>query len=98
MSLILEASDKKNKKWKIRNADESGKFIVYFGDSKYEDYTEHGDDDRKDQYLSRHRSREDWSDPAAPGFWARWLLWNLPDLEESIEYLEKMLDVEIKLI
>jgi hypothetical protein len=48
---------------------------VHFGASGYEDYTQHGDKTRRERYLKRHRTREDWTNPLTAGFWSRWLLW-----------------------
>jgi len=48
---------------------------VHFGASVYEDYTQHGDETRRERYLKRHRTREDWTNPLTAGFWSRWLLW-----------------------
>ena len=34
--------------------------MVRFGDKQYEDYTMHQDPARKQQYISRHKTRENW--------------------------------------
>ena len=73
-------SDKPEKKYYIITS--SGK-RVYFGDSKYEDFTQHKDEKRKANYLTRHRKREDWKNKDTAGFWSRWLLWNLPSVSSS---------------
>lgn len=63
---------------------------VSFGAFGYEDYTTHGDLTRKNRYLRRHRLRENWDDPRTPGALSRWILWNKPTLEASIEnYIRK---------
>ena len=56
-----------------------------FGALGYEDYTQHGDKKRKQLYLNRHRKNEDWSNPKTAGALSRWILWNKPTLEESIQ-------------
>ena len=60
--------------------------MVHFGSKGYEDYTQHGDKERKASYLARHKAREDWTlqGVTSAGFWARWLLWNKPSLASSI--------------
>ena len=58
--------------------------LVRFGAFEYEDYTQHGDSHRKNLYLNRHRAREDWNDPRTAGALSRWILWNKPNLQESI--------------
>jgi len=61
-----------------------------FGALGYEDYTQHGDKKRKQLYLNRHRKNEDWSNPKTAGALSRWILWNKPTLEESINnYIKK---------
>ena len=57
---------------------------THFGASGYEDYTTHGDLQRKQNYLSRH-SNENWNDYMTPGSLSRWILWNRPTLTSSIE-------------
>jgi hypothetical protein len=63
--------------------------LVKFGAFGYEDFTQHGDKKRKRNYLARHRKREDWTDPQTPGALSRWILWNKPTLEESIQHYIK---------
>lgn len=58
---------------------------VPFGSFGYEDYTTHGDPHRKERYLKRHRANEDWTNPRTAGALSRWILWNKPNLHDSIE-------------
>jgi hypothetical protein len=50
---------------------------IYFGDKRYEDYTQHGDKKRKASFRARHRC-----DPVkqlnrnTPRYWACQYLWN----------------------
>jgi hypothetical protein len=68
---------------------DDGKHIT-FGAFGYEDFTQHGDKERKRLYLNRHRKREDWNNPKTAGALSRWILWNKPTLEESINsYIKK---------
>ena len=90
--VYLSPSTRSGKKWMVEI---DGK-TVHFGASGYEDYTMHGDDKRKDSYIARHSSREDWNDPHTGGFWSRWLLWNKPTIEESIEDIERHYTLNIK--
>jgi len=44
----------------------------------------------KERYLKRHKSREDWSKYRSAGALSRWVLWNLPTLQESLaDYRER---------
>lgn len=85
--LSLKKSQKPGKKFDVVLADDSGKqYTIRFGAAGYEDYTTHKDVTRRERYLLRHKAREDWtrSGILTPGFWSRWILWNLPTLEASL--------------
>lgn len=58
---------------------------THFGAKGYSDFTIHKDEARKERYLARHRKRENWDDPTTAGALSRWILWNKPTLEESID-------------
>ena len=92
MSFILKKSDKAGKKYMVWN----GKKKVYFGARGYEDYTTHKNPTRKKRYIARHRGKEDWWDTNTPGFWSRWILWNLPSLQASIEDTEHRFHIKNK--
>lgn len=79
-------SDKPEKKYYIITKE--GKKI-YFGSSKYDDYTTHKDIKRLNNYISRHKKNEDWNDINTAGFWSRWYLWNKPTKKESYEDIIK---------
>ena len=75
---------KSNKRFKKYDAIISDHHLVSFGDNRYQDYTMHKDTLRKDHYINRHKKNENWNDYTTPGFYSRWILWNLPSLEESV--------------
>ena len=81
-------SDKSDKKYYIIT---SAGTKVYFGASGYEDYTIHKNPGRKAAYIRRHEKNENWSKSGidTPGFWSRWLLWNLPTIEASYDDIKK---------
>ena len=60
-----------------------------FGASGYSDFPTHKDPIRKERYLKRHASREDWNDPKSAGTLSRYILWNLPSLKASIADYKK---------
>ena len=61
-----------------------------FGATGYEDYTTHGDEERKKRYLDRHKNNEDWQDYKSAGCLARYILWNKPSVSASYnDYLKK---------
>jgi phage anti-repressor protein len=54
---------------------------IHFGDVRYEDYTTHGDDDRRDRYRKRASKIKNrygeytYRNKNYPNFWAYHLLW-----------------------
>ena len=60
---------------------------IKFGASGYGDYTTGTTDYQKNNYISRHKSREDWTESGyfTAGFWSRWILWNKKTIKESIK-------------
>lgn len=62
---------------------------VSFGQKGAQDFTTHKDPARKEQYLKRHRAREDWDNPRTAGFWATHLLWNQPAKAASVRDIQR---------
>ena len=57
---------------------------THFGSTGYEDYTTHGDEERKRRYLDRHKSgNENWADYKSAGSLARYILWSKPSVSAS---------------
>tara|TARA_R100000654_G_scaffold4467_1_gene13252 strand:+ start:204 stop:500 length:297 start_codon:yes stop_codon:yes gene_type:complete len=57
---------------------------IHFGSAGMSDFTIHKDKERKKRYLSRHQKRENWTIPMTAGSLSRWILWDKPDLQKSI--------------
>ena len=70
---------------------ENGKKIktTHFGCAGMSDYTKHKDPARKQRYMNRHKSREDWQKPMSAGALSRYILWNKPTLKSSISDYKK---------
>ena len=68
--------------------------VIHFGDPEYEDLTQHGNEQRKKNYIARHKKRENWNDPFSASFWAKHLLWNKPSIKEAKEDITKMFGIE----
>jgi hypothetical protein len=91
-------SNREGKKYMILTKD--GK-IIHFGAKKangkhYEDYTMHHDDKRKLNYLRRHKNEAKfWNQSGldTSSFWARFLLWNRPTIDESYNYIKTHFDL-----
>jgi hypothetical protein len=60
------------KKWRAEFSDGSS---TEFGASAYEDYTQHGDEERRRLYRSRHAKDLLTEDPTRAGFLSYHLLW-----------------------
>ena len=74
------ATDSKTKKLQVYVEDPDTKKIkkVSFGHSQYEDYTRHGDTDRKDDYCARSKGLKGTNDVTSANYWSRKVLWNCP--------------------
>ena len=80
--VILQKSNKKDKKI---DAIIDGKKTISFGAKGYSDFTRHKDEERKRNYISRHKVNQNWNDYNTAGFWAKNILWNKSTIEESIK-------------
>ena len=58
--------------------------ITHFGQKGAGDFTKSGDEEKKANYIARHRVNENWNDPKSAGALARFILWNKPTLSASI--------------
>jgi len=60
---------------------QEGYVLVRFGDKDYQDYTQHGDDIRRQNYLTRSAGIRDGSgrltkdNPMSANYWSRRVLW-----------------------
>ena len=89
MKAELSKSNTKNKKYKVVLEKDGKKKTINFGDSRHEDFTTHKDPKRKENYITRHKSREDWSDPFTAGYWSYHILWSEPTIDASVRKLRK---------
>ena len=96
VSIVIQPSNKKDKKYE---AVIDNKKTVAFGATGYSDFTKHKDEDRKKNYIARHKPNQDWKDHTTAGFYSRWLLWSKPTLREAVAHVNKKfpnLDVKLK--
>jgi hypothetical protein len=96
--VYLSKPTRKNKKYSVIVLDGSktqGHKKINFGDDRYEDFTQHKDDERKKRYILRHKKSEDWNDPSTAGFWSRWLLWNKPSIEEAKKHIYSKFGIKV---
>ena len=97
MNIEISKSNRDGKKLK---AVIDGKKTIHFGANGYSDYTKHKDPERKERYIDRHKKREDWgkSGVDSAGWMSRFILWNKPTLQASVnDANKKYTDVNFKL-
>jgi|LakMenE01Jun11ns_1017448.scaffolds.fasta_scaffold9945944_2 hypothetical protein len=79
--IIRAPSTRANKKYDVYT--EGGKYVVSFGDNRYEHYFDkfgyyshlnHGDSQRRKRYQSRHK-KDYITDPRYAGYWSWNFLW-----------------------
>jgi len=63
--------------------------VIHFGAKESQTFLNHKDELKKSNYLKRHAVREDWSNPLTAGSLSRYILWNLPTINESIADFKK---------
>ena len=88
----LIGSPKKDKKWEIHLLNQqTGKIKrISFGANGYSDFTIHKNPEQKERYIARHQVNELWTDPTKSGTLSRFILWNKPNLNDSIDdYLKR---------
>jgi hypothetical protein len=85
---ITKATDGKHKYTAVFDIDGKSK-TTQFGAVGYDDFIKTKDATKKEAYLARHKSRENWNDPTTAGALSRWILWNLPTLRGSIADFKK---------
>lgn len=87
MEVVISPSKNKKKKF---DAIIDGKKTISFGDSAYQDYRQHKDPKRRENYISRH-SKEDWSKSniASPAWMSRYILWEKPTLKGAVDNANK---------
>ena len=83
---LHHANDGKHK-FVAKISDDIKVHSVLFGAKGYSDFTMNKDPEKKERYIARHKSREDWTSTGilTPGFWSRWVLWNKPSLTASVK-------------
>ena len=69
-------STSKNKKFSVFIMKDGKKRLIHFGDSRFEDFTQHGDKQRQKSYLARAKGIKNkngdltWTDKNSANYWA----------------------------
>lgn len=71
--MLIEPSTRKGKRFQATYA--NGK-VVHFGQAGGKTYIDEGNKVKRENYLLRHKKRENWNDPYSAGALSRWLLWS----------------------
>ena len=59
---------------------------IHFGQKGAHTFADGASAAKRDQYIARHgaaKAGQNWSDPATPGFWSRWVLWEYADVKKA---------------
>ena len=95
MRVVIKKSTNKDKKMMAIFYDEERKIKTsHFGASGYTDYTLSKDEKKKQLYLDRHRTNENWNDYMTPGSLSRYVLWNKKTLSASIADYKKKFNLK----
>lgn len=74
----------------------SGK-VVHFGQAGGKTYIDEGDKVKRENYLLRHKKRENWNNPFSAGSLSRYLLWGeSTDLETNHQAFMKKFPITYK--
>ena len=69
---------------------DKSKKTIHFGDNRYQDYTQHHDNKRRELYILRHQKNEDFENPETAGSLSRYILWgDSTDLQKNIRAFKK---------
>jgi hypothetical protein len=87
----IRRSHRPEKKWDAVFVKDNGKEkVVPFGARGMSDFTKHKDTRRRSLYLKRHSGMgEHWDQPDTPGALSRWILWNKPSFNDSLQSFKK---------
>lgn len=92
----VRRSHRPSKKLVATFRDEVGRTrAVHFGARGFGDFTTYSRRDpalarrKRMQYVARHGTTEDWTNPLAPGTLSRFVLWEKPTLEAAIRSYRK---------
>ena len=91
MKVIIEKSDRKDKRYKAVFFDNGKKVkTTHFGLDTGSTFIDHKNEDKKKAYLARHsKNNENWNDYQSAGSLAKHILWSKTSLKDSIADYKK---------
>lgn len=85
--MLIEPSTRKGKRFMATFA--NGK-VVHFGQAGGKTYIDEGDKVKRENYLLRHKKRENWNDPYSAGSLSKFITWGeSTDINKNIEAFKK---------
>jgi hypothetical protein len=92
--MLIQKSTRAGKRFMATYA--NGK-VVHFGQANGKTYIDEGDKVKRENYLLRHKKRENWNDPFSAGSLSRYLLWgDSTDLETNHQAFMKKFPITYK--
>jgi hypothetical protein len=92
--MLIQKSTRKGKRFMATYA--NGK-VVHFGQEGGKTYIDEGDKIKRENYLLRHKKRENWNNPFSAGSLSRYLLWgDSTDLETNHQAFMKKFPITYK--
>ena len=93
--MSLEQSDRKNKKWVVVfKSNHYYHKTVHFGDSRYQDFTQHKDTKRAYLYQQRHRN-DNLDLYYSPGALSYHILWSDNNIRDGLKNYIEPFNIEI---
>jgi len=84
--ISITPSPKADKKYVAKFKTDKGRTkSVHFGATGYDDFIKSKSEVKKSAYIARHKVNENFQDPTTAGALSRWVLWNKPTLNASIQ-------------
>ena len=90
--VVITPSDRDKKFKAVFTNSKGDKKTTHFGAKGMSDYTKNKDPKRKERYLARHSpsvTKERWDLPSTAGSLSRWILWNKPTYNASLNDFKK---------
>ena len=95
MKVVIKKSTNPNKKYMAIFYDGTKKVkTTHFGAAGMSDYTKHKDPARKQRYINRHKTNENWDNYMSAGSLSRYILWGEPTLRASIQKYKEKFNLE----
>lgn len=89
----FKPSTRKDKKYMmVLNIDNRGK-TIHFGSKNSKTYLDHGDKQKRENYLNRHIVNENWNE-INPASASRFILWNHKTLDKSLKFFLKLFNIK----